>query len=361
MLRSMIPILILILVSLSCSESADIPATAQYPETPDSLMGDRLLGIDITPAEDDDYDKAVVLAKSAGAEVASLSVFWDDIETSPGVFEPDPNWLEIANLYYPAQSLKVALVISVIDTNQKRLPADLQDEAFDDPEVIARFEKLLDYIFTQIPDLDLVSLSIGNEVDIYLGSNVRVWEQYETFYIAAIEHAHQLRPNLLVGTKGTLPGLTGDLRDHLESLNRQSDVILVTYYPLENDFTVKDPTVVKEDFQAITNQYPDKLIYFDELGYPSGAKCNSSEAKQAEFVRRVFAAWDVHLDQIGLVIFTWLTDVPPDSVREMENYYGLSDKAFLEYLGTLGLRNYSGTDKQAFTALKIEVGNRSAP
>jgi hypothetical protein len=137
-------------------------------------------------------------------------------------------------------------------------------------------------------------------------------------------------------------------------------VILVTYYPLKDDFTVRNPEIVNEDFRTITTQYPDRQIIFHETGYPSGAKCNSTEEKQADFIRNVFAAWDAHANQIDLIIFTWLTDVPPQSVREMEIYYGLSDPAFLEYLGTLGLRTYSGsgTDKAALTALRLEVQKR---
>ena len=37
--------------------------------------------------------------------------------------------------------------------------------AFDDATVIARFKLLLDGVFTHIPNLQLLSLQIGNEVD----------------------------------------------------------------------------------------------------------------------------------------------------------------------------------------------------
>jgi hypothetical protein len=359
-------LLLLLVTAIACGETGRGSTATPQPALPDSTnqaapMGDRLMGIDVSPAEDDDYDAAMELAKGAGAEVVSLSVFWDDIESAPGIFDPDPNWLEIANLYYPAQEMKVALVISVLDTNHKRLPADLGEKALNEPDVIARFGKLLEYIFSQIPDLNLVSLSIGNEVDIYLADDVQGWTEYEEFYNAAVEHAHHLRPDLRVGVKATLHGLTGDLQDRLQSLNRASDVIMVTYYPLEEDFTVKEPSVVQEDFQSITTRYPSRVIYFHETGYPSGVKCDSSEEKQAEFVREVFAAWDAHKDQIGLVIFTWLTDVSPGSLREMEVYYGISNPAFIEYLGTLGLRSYAGggTDKAAFRTLRSEVQHRS--
>jgi hypothetical protein len=100
-----------------------------------------------------------------------LAVYWDELETEPGVYNPNPNWLEIANLYYPAQDIQVSLTISVIGTNNLRLPPDLADKSFDDPAVIARFNNLLDYVAVQIPNLTLNSLAIGNEIDIYLGTD----------------------------------------------------------------------------------------------------------------------------------------------------------------------------------------------
>ena len=63
---------------------------------------------------------------------------------------------------------------------------------------------------------------------------------------------------------------------------------------------------------------------------------------------------------VALISFTWLTDLSPSSVDEMENYYGLSDHKLGEYLRTLGLRTYlgSGADKEAFTVLKAAVASR---
>lgn len=357
----------LLLGALACNASG---AARESPAVPASQvsglaavpLGERLVGIDVVSAEDGDYDRAMEIARQAGAEVVSLSVYWDEIETVPGVYAPDPNWLEIANQYYPARGVRVALVISVLDTVRARLPADLESKAFDDPEVIARFAEALGYIFSQIPELELVSLAVGNEVDGVLGIDARAWEAYQVFYDSAVERVHALRPGLPVGVKATLEGLTGAPRERIDALNRSSDVVLATYYPLEPDFTVRDPAVVHEDIDALVARHPDRPVFLHETGYPSGAKCGSSEELQAEFVRQVFSAWDAHADRIRLVIFTWLTDVSPRSLRDMESYYGISQPAFLEYLGTLGLRTYpaAGADKAGFAALKDEVRRRAA-
>lgn len=360
---------VLILASLACGETApsventpdgDSPIEIVVRDVPVVQAGNRILVIDVNESEDGDYDAAMDMVKKAGAQAVNLTVFWDDIEIAPGEYNPNPDWLAIANAYYPAQSVQVSLIISIIDTTAKRLPADLSDKPFDDPVVIERGKRLLDYIFSQIPDIELTSLSIGNEVDIYLGVDAALWKQYQTFYKDISAYTRSIRPGLRIGVKGTYNGLVDYASDHLEAINQSSDVIMMTYYPLNSNFTVEDPAVVESDFEAITSKYIDRPIFIMEAGYPSSSDCDSSEAKQAEFIRQVFTAWDAHADQIQLISFTWLTDLHPSSVREFEGYYGLSDHKFGEYLRTLGLRTYpgSGTDKAAFEVLKMEAESR---
>ncbi len=317
---------------------------------------ERLLSIDITEGRDGDFNTAFNLARGAGMEVTELSVYWDEIETSPNNFNPDFDWLAIANSFYPTRSTAVSLTISVIDTTSARLPADLTGRDFDDPELIRRFKGLLDYTAARIPDLSLASISMGNEVDGYL--NGEKWEQYEDFFQAVSAHARELWPGVPIGVKATYDGLTGGAEEKLFSLNQTADAIFVTYYPLNRNFTVKDPEIVLTDFDTISRLYPDRSIYFLELGYPSGKKNDSSQSKQAEFIRRTFQAWDAHPEQIRLISFTWLTDIDPAAVKQHERYYGISNKGFASYLGSLGLRTFNGEDKEAYHVLKEEAEKR---
>ncbi len=79
---------------------------------------------------------------------------------------------------------------------------------------------------------------------------------------------------------------------------------------------------------------------------------------QAEFIRRTFQAWDSHLDQVELISFTWLTDIDPETVKGYKRYYGISNRKFASYLGTLGLRTFKDEDKEAYQVLKEEAGKR---
>jgi len=345
--------------ALACGAPAWPAATSAevlpQPETTAVPRGDRMLGIDVSESEGEDYDQAFQLAREAGMQFTSLSVAWDDIEPRPGEFAPDPDWLAIANLYYPAHDVPLALTITPIDTNRTRLPADLRGRAFDDPEVIARFERLLDHVFTQIPDVELAVLAIGNEVDATLGSDGAAWARYQTFFEATAAYARRLRPQVPVGVKLTMSGLTGETRAWAQALNAQADIVLVTYYPLEADFGVRPARVVHDDLAGMVSLYLDRPIGVLEAGYPSSEKLGGSEALQAEFVRQVFRAWDAHAAQLKLLNFTWLTDAPEASVEAWTDYYGLHDDRFAAYLATLGLRRADGRSKLAFEVLAAEA------
>ncbi|MFO7944385.1 MAG: hypothetical protein R6U51_08840 [Anaerolineales bacterium] len=131
---------------------------------------------------------------------------------------------------------------------------------------------------------------------------------------------------------------------------------MTTYYPLKNDFTVQDPGVIHQDFQELVEAYPWQEIQITEIGYPTSEVNNSNPEKQAAFIRENFAAWDDHTEQITLLSYSWLTDFPRSSVRNLEDYYGVSHQAFGEFIRTLGLRTYpgEGVDKPGYEAFLQE-------
>jgi hypothetical protein len=135
---------------------------------------------------------------------------------------------------------------------------------------------------------------------------------------------------------------------------------MTTYYPLEGDFSVKEPAVIGADFKRLVEAYPEREIQITEIGYPSGEANGSSPQKQAEFIRHMFSAWDEHAEQITLLSYSWLTDLSGSSVEELSRYYGLSNRAFGEFLRTLGLRTYpgKGKDKPGFQVFQQEAAAR---
>ena len=317
--------------------------------------GNRILAVDVNTAENNDYNAAFSMAKAVGLQDIGLSQDWSDVEISPGKF--DGKWFAIANAYYPKTNTAVTLTLRPIHNWRKMVPADLMNLKLSDTRTIERFKKLIDFVFIQMPAAKLDSLVIGSEIDVNLGTNAALWKDFTVFYKAVGSYARKKRPGLKIATESTSKGFTGRAKTYLKELNKASDLIGVSHYPLGDGFMVQDPKVVGTVFDAIAAAYPKKKICFYQWGYPSSPLLNSSEKKQAQFIRETFKAWDRHAAQVLLVDFTWLHDLPQSALDQNAKYYGLSDTRFLAFLQTLGMRTYegSGRDKEAFRALKSEA------
>lgn len=347
----------LAILVLACggTQPTDTPPPTPLTTAPPVPKGNRILSIDVNPAKDGDYESAFRTARQTGMEQTGLFLVWTVLETAPGVY--DSLLLDIASAYYPARGVKIDLTLAVVNTTRREFPADLADKAFDDPLVIERFKKLLDFVFSKTEALELGSLNIGSEYDILFGADQEQWRQFQVFYKEVAAYVKEKRPDLKIAAEGTFNGLTGFARSQIQILNQSSDIIGVSYYPLENG-NVKDPSTVHADFDLIASLYPDQPICFFQFGYPSSEIIKSSEARQSQFIREAFQAWDAHADHILMLDFTWLHDKSREQVREFEQYYGFSNRPFAEFLGTLGLRTYDGEDKPAFQTLIEEAKAR---
>jgi len=319
--------------------------------------GDRLFNIDINLAPGEDYTDIFMQMCELGLNSVKLSFDWTDIEYAPGQYENENPG--IANIFYPAFNTRVDLMIRPVHTGTLRVPDDIANLPLDDPQVIERFNAMLDWTLSQMSDTTIGSLSIGSELDSYLGTNARLWEQYENFAIAVRVFLADNYPEIPVAFEMIYSSLLNDnTAEFAQSLNQHADIIGVSYYPLQGNFTPYPDSHVSETFAALVETYPEKPIYFYQLGYPSGAIVDSSEEQQAQFVETVFEEWDNHADHIEMISFTWLTDLSDESVAYFEDYYSFSSRRFRGFLGSIGLREQDGTPKQAYDVLIEEATAR---
>ena len=320
------------------------------PADKNVLKGDRLLGIDVNPAYGVDYDAAIDIANTTGMDFVSLSFGWNDIETTPLNYTNENLW--IANNYYPPRNCKIALIIAPIDTNVNRMPTDIKDQPINDTEVISRFNAMLYNVSTQLNTVDLISLSIGNEVNTYLGADQEAWANYTDFFNQTSKYARTLWPSIKIGCKTMFKALIETNKNEIFMLNNFSDVIMTTYYPLNDDFSVKPLSVLREDFDNITELYENREIYFLEVGYPSNTTLGSSNSTQAAFIEEIFRQWDSNIDQVKLIHIVWLHDKSTAEVNYFCDYYNIHSENFKAYIGSIGIRTSNGIDKDAFLKLK---------
>ncbi|PJC61813.1 MAG: hypothetical protein CO022_07825 [Flavobacteriales bacterium CG_4_9_14_0_2_um_filter_32_27] len=320
----------------------------------------NIIGVDVSTFPQNtsfNYDSCFALGVNLGMNSTGIYQNWTAIETSPNTF--NLTIFDIANYYYPAYNMPIDLTIAPIHTNNLEVPSDLTTMAFNNPILINRFKTLLDSVKAHIPNVILSSLVIGSEHDVYLGTNATLWSQYTTFYDSVSVYAKTLWPGLKVATELTFTGITTQ-NAFAQTLNTNSDYIGVSYYPLNNNFTVKPVSTIPTDFATLVGLYTSKPICFYQYGYPSSATCNSSETQQAQFIAQTFTTWDTYAINVKKIDFTWLHDLDTAAVNFYGTYYGLTDTIFLEFLHTLGLRNWNGkgTDKASFTELQCQAKQR---
>jgi hypothetical protein len=380
---------ILIFLNNNCAPtSSSSEETSPTTTTQVVQKGDRLLGAHLGQPQNGfnvGYSKATVIAFDffnlhliwgAGTFSGTLPVTPLEVNASANCVAAsnyDTSLLAIARAFYQAAGKQVSLNIGTYDTNNKFVPACAASMAFNSATVKTMFQYLLDVTFAELntsPALDLLSLNIGNEVDVSLGACVTplagAWAQYKDFYDQSATYARTKRAGLKVGVTGTFAGLTDSATAPcMALLNANSDVISVTYYPMNADFSMKDPSVIAADFAKLVALYPSKPIYIQEIGYSSGsAYVGSSETKQSEFVQNVFSAWDTYKDNIKAVSFLSIHEHSATAAADFGIQYGVcpgaSCNSFKDYLQYLGLRTYSGdgTDKAGFTTLDSQAQSR---
>lgn len=386
--------LCLAMLLISCSEKKSSSGGSTPPAATVKAKGDRVLGLHITePASG--FTVAFDQASRLNFDQVNMHFFWGvggfagtlpgtplEVNSSANCSNAstyDMTYVGIAQSYYPTKSKKVTMTIGTYDGPNKFVPTCAKDLAFDSATMIQMFKYLVDNIFTTLapdPQLDLQSFVIGNEIDSHADLQTCTaspleshWESYRVFFdVVSAYIKTTYKPNLKVGITATFSGLT-DLNKQpcFSALLQNADFVSVTYYPLNTDFTHKDPSVVDADFAKITSMYPGKTIYFQEVGYSSGSSyTGSNETNQSQFYKNIFTAWDKYYDQIKLIS---VVNVHEWSSTQVDGYgvmYGICPTyaslclAFKDYLQTLGLRTNAGdgTDKAAFQTIINETQKR---
>ena len=296
----------------------------------------------------------------AGLDTYELSFAWSDLEPSPGVI--DTSTLEEYLAILDILNLKPYFLIKTIDTVNLNLPSDLltaQGELadgrhFDDPEIVERFAAVLDAVVPLLAEHDGFFLSVGNEIDGWLPIHPQEVEPFLNFTAAARAHVHTLAPAMGVGATVMFDGVQAGY-PWIDRLIAASDAAVFTYYPLQGDFTVRDPDVIVDDLAAMVAAAGDRPLLLQEVGYPSGylpqPSNGSSVEKQKQFVENLFRLLPEY-PQIRFVSFLSLVDWPDATCDHFLDYYGVSAPAFREYLCSLGLLAVDGTPKPAFAAFR---------
>ena len=281
--------IILAAVTVGCSRPPDRSPVAPGAGESVQPKGERWLGLGVTTGALE-YDAAFGEAKRLGLQFLELPQQWN--EAHPAAARFDTPFVAMANRVYPPADTALVLSLNPIDTSALRVPDRLDGKSFDAPEVVAEFCTFVDHVLAELSDVNILAVSVGNEVDAWLGDDPAKWAAYRAFFDAVASHIRKVRPGVPVGAKMTRAAVVGG--HQTAELNRSADVVMATYYALTDDFTVRLPAEVGGDVAELCAAADGKPVYLLEAGFPSGTANGSSEVLQAEFVSAVVLARDRH-------------------------------------------------------------------
>jgi hypothetical protein len=319
-----------------------------------AVKGDRLLGVGVsTNSETGTLGESIAHIKSAGAVVVPVEFNWNTIESGTRNYSDPGGMLALLNTLLSTRQVKLSLTVAAIDKASAKLPADLAGLSFSSGALTSRYNEMLNFVFSKLPNVEIIFVGVGSEVDLY-SQDPTFATEFSGFLGAVKNHVHSQRPASKVGVSATLQGLFSDSRDEMLEINTESDVVAVTYYPLNADASVKQASAPATDLPLVLELYPDREIFLVSTAYPSSSGSGSDETKQSNYVKELFRVWDVYSDRWLLTCFAALTDLSRTQAEALATSAGRSDESFIEFIRSMGLRTYpqSGTDKPAFITLK---------
>lgn len=307
-------------------------------------------------ASADDWNAAVLDLKSINAAGMAVMKKWSELEPQKGKY--DLRALADDFAFNAREGRKVLFSLQLINTVKRELPPDLNDVEWEDPALLARYEILLEAM-AQAGVTSPKYMSLGNEVDIYFEKHPDEVKSYLKFYHRAVVATQKVFPNTRVGITVTYEGLPKQRGDLVQQMVDASEVAIFTYYPVI-DLKPQPVENVGANLDAILKVAGNKSVLLQEAGYPSGEGIGSSAEKQAFFYRALLGGIKQR-PQIKFASLFLLHDFAPGLCDDLVKYYGF-EKAprgpkmkFREFLCTLGVKEFDGKPKPAWSVVQAEL------
>lgn len=341
---------LLLVIAAACGSASDSPTGGSNPS---GSPKPNVLAISPStqhiPPTTDEVLAAYDAPLSIGARGFFASFRWSELETTPGHIDVSPLRGTLQTAIGKGYT-KILVGIQVINTNQNETPADLRAVAFDSSLMITRFHALLDQVIPLLGS-QVAYLSIGNEVDAYLGPTNK-WTSYRGFFEDARSYVKQRVPGVAVGVTTILDGARGPWKTQVQSLYTNADIAIFTYYGQDSQFHAlpsSSAITALDDMLSLANGKP---VIVQEFGQPSAASLGGSESLQSDFFSAGIGEWNAHAAQIPFINIFSLYDLPPAICDQLVAYYGVTGQtAFRDYLCSLGLRRQDGGNKKSWATI----------
>jgi len=330
------------------------PVRGPRSDIPDH-RGAPLVGIDFNPTAQEGFDeaakrKAFKRAVDAGMTFMKAMPSWYSLEAKAGEY----NFSEVDFAVSLSDQYRVPLYLNVrvIDTGNKSVPPAYAKLSFDDAEMTRALERLLRELGRRSKNR-VRWIAIGNETDSYLKSRGGEIEGYARMLDRVRDAASTSFPGALFTVNFTRDAAS-DLSRKYKAIADRLDILSFNYYPLNINFTMRDPSVADGDIAVVAAAAGSRPFLLQEIGYASAERLKSSEEKQAQFYRNAFGAMDKYRGRLVAANFLFMSDLPESTVEDLAKYYRLPffKDNFKAYIGTLGLFDRQGRAKPAWEVFR---------
>lgn len=294
------------------------------------------------------YDRTL----KAGINFMACYGKWRDIEPRKGHYNFSTLNFQVS--LAEQHNYPISFTFQIIDTVARTFPPYLKGKPWTNSEVRNQVMALIDAMAPRFRGR-VKWFMFGNEVDSYFLKHPNQVSGFASLYAAVARRLKRLDPGIQVSTTLQFSGLS-HLNDLLKPLNSQMDFLALTYGPYNPDWTVKSPSVVPGDFQAMMHFAHGRKILLQEIAYPSSPVNKSSQTKQAEFYQQVFNELREYHSSIIGASFMYLADLPNHTGHALSSYYGASgSQPFRTLLQTLGMFDAKGNPKKSWKVFLQEA------
>ena len=247
-------------------------------------------------------DRAFGDALKDGMKVARVQLDWPDLESAPGHYD-EAKLLERLRSARD-NSLAVCLLVCTADTDGLTYPGDLLDKGGkrlaggmkpDDPLIVARFNKLLDWLIPIARKNGVYCLSVGNEPDTHDKDDPAFMPHFLKFVSAVREHAHAIDPDIAITYTSTCDPVLQSGRPYGKDIADAVDVLCFNLYAFgkSDGLDLKRTEEVLDGMLALARGKP---VQIQELGCSSLLNPGPDWKfhKSSPEMQRQFFSWAFH-------------------------------------------------------------------
>ncbi len=310
-----------------------------------------VVGIEPNPLSGQSVAALMASLTASGSRFYEFAVTWSQIEPSPGTYDFSliRDALQLAN----QNGMTVGLTIKTVDTNFRRLPAEVSNLAWDNALMLSRWQNLLTALGPNLGS-SVKWVQLANEVDLYFINRPTEVAAFTKFFNAGQQALAKSAPAASVGLVFNYDALRLSNATFTQLKNLGAHYAF-TFYNLDGT-TTRAAENVSIEIPLMLSMTGSKPVILTEVGFPSATLAGSSEDKQRAFYTLLLEQIRKNSGKILAARFFLMTDLPASVTNSIASAYGYATNSpFAAYLGSLGLRSEAGVNKLALTYLMSEM------